>query len=84
MIGWLRGDPLVLVEEYLNDAPRNSRTFLQKYIKTKQRCLMSIAAKNNFPLLNQYNIKGHHCLREHIATLGEVFKMLEAFGDPAP
>ena len=50
------------------------RDLLWKYMNVEQRLLMEILDKNKLPLLKYHNEKVRHGLREHIATIGKVFK----------
>ena len=81
-VGRLKGEPLTIARLYLNDGHRAIRAILCKYMDAEQRRLMARAARQKSHSLRYQNEKGKEGLRDHIATLADIFRALGAAGAP--
>ena len=82
IVGRIKGEPLTIARIYLNNGRRVIRALLRKYMNAEQRRLMARAARQKLPSLKYQNEKGKNGLRDHIATLAEIFRALGAAGAP--
>ena len=80
LVGLLKGEPMTIVEKYLNDGHRAYRALLRQYMNPSQCRMMARAVREKLPTLKYYKESGKHGLKEHMAALSEGYASLEAAG----